>query len=162
MRYSITDLDDYQSSVEAFETYPRLDASAHREIDRARREIELLAMVAAGPRQGIALLRRIGFTQDALANDDTRTIYTVLSKAGRPNDGLSPWSREQIAQECRRLLIEDNLWDESDLRRQVGSMRWGPGPLTLLLTACDYDADVLADIARELNAGSSRQGRAAA
>jgi hypothetical protein len=111
----------------------------------------------------MALLRRIGFTPDALVNDDTRTIYAVLSKAGRADDGLAPWSRERIAQECQRVLIEDYLWDESDLRRQVGCARWGPGPLTLLLTAvADYDGDVLAGIARELNAGPSRQGRAAA
>lgn len=154
MRDSINDLDTDNGVA--------LDNAVHLETNRAKREIELLAMWASAPRQATALLKRLGFSPLNLTNEDTRSIGLVLFDAGRADDGLAPWSGERIALECQRRLRSVGLWDPNDCRSHVGCMRWGPGPLAKLLTVCDYDASLLAATATSLLGKSTRGRRAAA
>ena len=69
-----------------------------------RRELELLASIASGPRPGRAILEAAGFTIDSFTADDSRAIFIVLREAGDATYGIAPWSGGKLARMCRGCL----------------------------------------------------------
>jgi hypothetical protein len=104
-----------------------------------RRELELLASIANGPRQGRAILAAAGITLDSFTADDSRAVYIVLHEAGDATGGIAPWSVGKIARMCRGCLDAVGHWSESETREFCTGCSWGPAALAHFLTAVPFN-----------------------
>ena len=125
------------------------DAQRHADAEaaRAKAEVELLATLAASPRRSIELLRGLGFGIDHFTNDDTRAIFLAIESASY----VGRADLVTISRRAMRLLIGLGLWDSTDERSFVhGGCRWGPGPLSALLSRVPFNPDLIRAAARKL------------
>jgi hypothetical protein len=127
-------------------TAPHAIAFAELEVSLARAEICTLAAWARGTRQGRTVLESHAMTYADFVADDALAIAVVFWDAGNPIDPRPQWamSPEGIDLMCKGVLINFLCWDADDHRPFVTGMRWGPGPLSRLMTTMlEYDSDTM-------------------
>jgi hypothetical protein len=104
------------------------DRLATLSVRRWRSEVELLSTVAPIGRWGIALAEREGITVDAIADDDTRSIWLTPKFC----DERNIFDPIRCATLCRSALRLVERWDDHDPRGFVAGDRWGPGAIAAI------------------------------
>jgi hypothetical protein len=95
-------------------------------------ELALVGSVLAGPRQGIATVRRLGLDLHHIGNEDLRTILQACGIA--EGDG--------ILRLAKQALIADGLWDDGACAFERGRL-WSDA--SLVSFAAEYPSPVEAE-----------------
>lgn len=126
------------------------------QIGRWRPEIELDAALADSPRASFRVLHEAGIGIDDFVNPDSLAIYLALEQASPPWG--KPWTTENIALECKRLMMAVDAWHDDDDRPFVaGTGQWTAPGLIAVLCRVKFDAGLIRQKADELRGIDGRQ-----